>query len=83
MYSLYGLLNKDFEVHFDFVQNIIHKLAPKNVYKLDLHDIIAQHFDSMIRLMEDSFHKHLPSLFSVENSEFAKSHFAASRRHPS
>ncbi len=71
MYSLYGLLDKDFEVHFDFIQEIVHKLAQKNVYKLDLHDIMAQHFDSMIYIMEDSFHKRLPNLFSVKDSEFA------------
>jgi len=73
MYSLYGLLNTDFEVYFDFVKDIIHKLAQKNFYKLDLHDIMAQHFDSMIRDIEDSFHKRLPNLFSVEDSEFTNS----------
>jgi len=71
MYSLYGLLDKDFEVNFDFIQEIVYKLAQKNVYKLDLHDIMAQHFDSMIDIMEDSFHKRLPNLFSVKDSEFA------------
>jgi len=72
MYSLYGLLDKDFEVHFDFVQDIVHKLIQKNVYKLDLHDIIEQHFANIIQHIEDSFHKRLPNLFGVEESEFAK-----------
>lgn len=71
MYSLYGFLDKDFEVHFDFVANVVDKLVQKNVYKLDLHDIMVRHFDSMIRHIEGSFRKQLPSLFSVEDSEFA------------
>jgi len=71
MYSLYGLLNKNFEVHFEFVQNVLHQLAKKNVYQVDLRDIMAQHFDSMIRQIEDRFHKRLPRLFSVEESEFS------------
>jgi predicted ATPase len=32
---------------------------------------MAQHFDSMIRQIEDSFHKQLPRLFSVGESEFS------------
>jgi len=71
MYSLYGLLDKDFDVYCDFVKEIVHQLVQKNVYKLDLHDLIAQHFDSMIRDIEDSFHERLPHLFSVKNAEFA------------
>jgi len=71
MYSLYGLLDKDFDLHFEFVQDILHQLTQKNVYQLDLGDIIAQHFDSIIRHIEHSFHKRLPRLFSVENAEFA------------
>ncbi len=70
MYSLYGLLHKDFEIHFDFVKDIVHELVQKNVYKLDLHALMAQHFDSIIRHIENSFHKRLSNLFSVENSEF-------------
>ncbi|MDM8560594.1 AAA family ATPase [Candidatus Parabeggiatoa sp. HSG14] len=72
MYSLYGLLDKDFEVHFDFVKDIVHELVQKNVYKLDLHDIMGQHFDNIVKHVEDSFHKQLPNLFGVEESEFAK-----------
>lgn len=71
MYSLYGLLNKNFEVQFDFVPNIVRQLAKKKVYQLNVRDIIAQHFDSMVRQIEDSFHKRLSSLFSVENAEFS------------
>jgi predicted ATPase len=71
MYSLYGLLNKDFEIHFDFVKYIVHKLVQNNVYKLDLHDFMAHYFDNMIRHIEERFHEQLPSLFSVEDSEFA------------
>ena len=71
MYSLYGLLNKNFEVHFDFVPDILHQLAEKNVYQVDLRDFMAQHFDNLIRQIEDSFHKQLPSLFSVGESEFS------------
>ncbi|OAD20217.1 hypothetical protein THIOM_004097 [Candidatus Thiomargarita nelsonii] len=71
MYSLYGLLNKNFEVHFEFVPDILRQLAKKNVYQVDLRDIMAQHFDSMIRQIEDSFQKRLPRLFSVGESEFS------------
>jgi hypothetical protein len=46
-------------------------LAEKNVYQVDLRELMAQHFDSMIRQIEDSFHKRLPSLFSVGESEFS------------
>ena len=72
MYSLYGLLDKDFEVHFDFVQDIVDKLLQKNIDKLDLNNIMAPlYFDGMIQHIEKRFHKRLPSLFSVEESEFA------------
>jgi len=71
MYSLYGLLNNNFEVHFYFVPYILHQLAKKNVYRVELRDFMAQHFDSMIRQIEVSFHKRLPRLFSVGESEFS------------
>jgi predicted ATPase len=70
MYSLYGLLNNNFEVHFEFLADVLRQLAAKNVYQVDLRDLMAQHFDSMIRQIEDSFHKQLPRLFSVEESDF-------------
>ncbi|RKZ52572.1 MAG: hypothetical protein DRR16_24225 [Candidatus Parabeggiatoa sp. nov. 3] len=71
MYSLYGLLNKHFEVYFDFLPDVLRQLAEKNVYQVDLRDLMAQHFDSMIRQIEESFHKQLPRLFSVDVSEFS------------
>jgi len=46
MYSLYGLLDKNFEVHFDFVPDIVRQLAKKKVYQLNVHDLMAQHFNS-------------------------------------
>ncbi len=71
MYSLYGLLNKNFEVHFYFLPEVLHQLAEKTVYQLYLRDLMAQHFDNIIRQIEDSFHKQLPRLFSVGESEFS------------
>jgi len=71
MYSWYGLLNKDFEVYFDFVQEIVEQLVAKNVYQVDLHELITQYFDDMIRGIEESFFRRLPKLFSVEDAEFA------------
>ncbi|MDM8569267.1 AAA family ATPase [Thiotrichales bacterium HSG1] len=70
MYSLYGLLDKDFEVHFDFVKELVEQLVEKNIYKIDLKEIVEQYFDSMIQQIENSFHARLPRLFSVDNSEF-------------
>ena len=71
MYSLYGLLNKKFEVHFYFLPYFLRQLAEKNVYQVDWRDLMAQHFDNIIRQIEDSFHKQLPRLFSVGESEFS------------
>ncbi|MCK5717397.1 MAG: AAA family ATPase [Thiomargarita sp.] len=70
MYSLYSLLNQN--IQFDCVHDIVKQLFQKNVYELDLHDFITQHFDSMIAQIEKSFHAELPNLFSVNKSEFVK-----------
>ena len=71
MYSLYGLLDKNFEVHFDFVKELVKQLIENNIYEIDLKEIVEQHFDGMIQQIEHSFHARLSELFGVDNSEFA------------
>lgn len=77
MYSIYGLLSQKFNISFDFVKPIVDKLKLDGSYCLDIVEIIAEHKVDMIRHIEDSFKRHLPSLFGVADTEFSdtKIHF--------
>lgn len=73
MYSIYGLLSQKFNISFDFVKPIVDKLKLDGSYCLDIVEIIAEHKVDMIRHIEDSFKRHLPSLFGVADTEFSNS----------
>lgn len=70
MYCLYGLLNKKFNISFDFVKSVVEKLKQDGIYHLEVADIIAQHQEEMAQHLQDRLKDYLPSLFSVGDSEF-------------
>jgi len=70
MYSLYGLLDKKFDIRFSFVKKIISELKENGAYELDVADVIARHQGNMILEIENHFKENLPSLFGVTNDEF-------------
>jgi energy-coupling factor transporter ATP-binding protein EcfA2 len=72
MYSLYGLLNNDFNINicFDFVTPIWHELKEKGIFQLDISDVINDHWDEMISVIKKHFKDALPSLFGVKDDVF-------------
>jgi len=71
MYSLYGLLEKEFDIRFDFVKGIISRLKKDGTYSLKVSDIIKQYQDKMIEHIEYHFKEYLPRLFGVTDEEFS------------
>ncbi|MCK9395918.1 MAG: ATP-binding protein [Methylobacter sp.] len=71
MYSIYGLLDKEFDIHFGFVKDIIDKLKENGTYHLEVVDILAQHRKEMIKYIEKHFKNYLPRLFCVTEDEFS------------
>jgi len=72
MYSLYGLLDKEFEINFSFVKKMIGQLKTNGVYSFDVCEIITLHQKDMISDIEKHFKEYLPSLFGVTDDEFFK-----------
>lgn len=71
MYSLYGLLEKDFDIKFNFVKNIIEKLKQYGTHRLDVKDILNSHRIEMVKNIESHFKEYLPRLFGVTDEEFS------------
>ena len=71
MYSLYGLLEKDFDIRFNFVKKIIEKLKQEGTHRLNVSDILNLHQKEMVKHIEDHFKKYLPRLFGVTDEEFS------------
>ena len=71
MYSLYGLLEKDFDIRFDFVKKINNKLKQEGTWKVDVREILSLHKDEMVKHIQDHFKKYLPRLFGVTDEDFA------------
>lgn len=71
MYSLYGLLEKEFDIRFDFVKGIISRLKKDGTYSLKVSDTINQYQDKMIEHIEYHFKEYLPRLFGVTDEEFS------------
>jgi len=72
MYSLYGLLDKEFDIRFDFVKKIMQQLKEKGTYQLNICDVILEQQNSMIKHIEQHFQAYLPRLFGVANNQFEK-----------
>lgn len=71
MYSIYGLLNPERPVNFDFVKSIAAKLKQDGYYSLKIKDAVANHKQEMIDYIQHSFKSSLPNLFGVDASIFA------------
>jgi len=71
MYSLYGLLGKDFDIRFNFVKKIIEKLKQEGTHRLDVRQILASHQKEMVKHIEEHFKEYLPRLFGVTDEEFS------------
>ncbi|MDY6993027.1 MAG: hypothetical protein SVR94_10560 [Pseudomonadota bacterium] len=72
MYSLYGLLDKKFEVNFNFVENIIiAELIKNKVYHFNLQHLIAEQFETILQQIAQGFQERLPTLFGVTTENFA------------
>lgn len=72
MYSIYGLLDKEFDIRFDFVKKIIVQLKETGTYQLNICDIILDQQKNMIKHIEQHFQVYLPRLFGVTNEQFEK-----------
>lgn len=72
MYSLYGLLEKDFNICFDFVEELIDRLKKNGTCHLEISSILDQHQKEMINHIEEHFKDYLPRLFGVTDDEFSK-----------
>ncbi|MDP3331920.1 MAG: AAA family ATPase [Methylococcaceae bacterium] len=71
MYSIYGLLDKEFDIHFGFVKEIIDNLKENGTVHLEVENILSQHREEMIRYIEKHFKAYLPRLFCVPEDEFS------------
>lgn len=71
MYSLYGLLGKDFDIRFNFVKKIIDKLKQEGTHRLDIKEILNSHQIEMVKHIEEHFKEYLPRLFGVTDEEFS------------
>lgn len=72
MYALYGLLDKDFNVHFSFVNDLIKQAKEKGVYHFSVEELLKDKIDSIISTIEKAFVDQLPNLFSTAKNTFAK-----------
>ncbi|MFZ2449767.1 MAG: AAA family ATPase [Methylovulum miyakonense] len=73
MYALYGLLDKQFNCCFDFVEPIVDTLKQKGRYSLDVLDLITAYQEEIIVDVEKQFKRNLPNLFGVTDSDFLNS----------
>lgn len=71
MYSLYGLLEKEFDINFSFVKEVIANLKKNGTYHLEISSILSLHQKEMIKHIDEHFKKYLPRLFGVTDEEFA------------
>lgn len=71
MYSLYGLLEKEFDIRFNFVKEVVANLKKNGTYHLEVSSIIDQYKNEMIKHIEEHFKEYLPRLFGVTDNEFS------------
>jgi hypothetical protein len=72
MYSLYGLLEKEFDIRFNFVKDVVSKLKKDGTLRLEVSEILNQYQKEMIKHIEEHFKEYLPRLFGVTDDEFSK-----------
>ncbi|MFM5980298.1 MAG: AAA family ATPase [Sphaerospermopsis kisseleviana] len=70
MYSLYSLVDYDFEVKFNFVENILNKLIEDKVGQYDFGQLITENLDNISQEISQGLYKFLPTLFATEPDEF-------------
>ncbi|MCX7088092.1 MAG: AAA family ATPase [Methylococcales bacterium] len=71
MYSLYGLLEKEFDIRFNFVKEVIEKLKQAGTHSLSVKGILDLHQKEMVENIEYHFKEYLPRLFGVTDEEFS------------
>ncbi|NOQ64791.1 MAG: AAA family ATPase [Methyloprofundus sp.] len=71
MYSLYGLLEKEFDIRFDFVKDIINDLKKNSTHTLSINDILESKIHEMTSHIEEHFKEYMPRLFGVTDDEFS------------
>ncbi|MEY3881324.1 MAG: hypothetical protein RIQ94_2120 [Pseudomonadota bacterium] len=71
MYSLYGLLEKEFDIRFNFVKEVVANLKKNGTYRLEVSTILNLHQKEMIKHIEGHFKNYLPRLFGVTDDDFA------------
>jgi len=49
MYSLYGLLEKEFDIRFNFVKEVVTNLKKNGTYRLEVSTILNLHQKEMIK----------------------------------
>lgn len=72
MYSIYGLLEKEFDIRFSFVKGIVEDLKRVGTYRLEIDQVLTQHKKEMVKHIEEHFKHYLPRLFSMPDDEFSK-----------
>ncbi|MBE9057897.1 AAA family ATPase [Sphaerospermopsis sp. LEGE 08334] len=70
MYSLYSLFDYDFDVRFNFVENILNKLMEDKVCQYDFGQLIIENLDNISQEISQGLYKFLPTLFATEPDEF-------------
>ncbi|HLP91295.1 MAG TPA: AAA family ATPase [Nostocaceae cyanobacterium] len=73
MYSLYSLLDLNFDINLNFVENILNKLIDDKVGQYDIQELITINLDSISSEISQGITKHLPTLFGVKAEEFQQS----------
>ena len=71
MYALYGLLDKDFNIRFSFVKNLIYQAKNKGICHFSIKELLHNNINSIIASIEDNFIKCLPTLFSTTEDTFS------------
>jgi predicted ATP-dependent endonuclease of OLD family len=70
MYSLYALLDKGFNVNFNFVKDLVRQLSQETVCQYNIQNLISDNYDNILEEITQGINKHLPNLFGVESDEF-------------
>lgn len=72
-YTLYSLLDKDFEYNLNSLNTIIENLYKEGFYELDLTKFFETNYQKMKQELELAFSKNLSLIFSGNENEFEKS----------
>ncbi len=70
LYSIYGLLDKEFEFELDIVKEHIKNVKNSGIYEIDLKECINKNFFKILKKIENSFKEQLHLFFSIEDEMF-------------